>query len=119
MRLRDRLRAARYGPRAPGDAAQLASELEQVLRVLDGDPARTGRRGRDGRVVAVALLAAALARPAAAQALSAEALYEAGAPRAAADSLPARAPAQPRAPAPLYNPGATPDRARAGRKAIA
>src|SRR5205814_6007037 len=72
MRLRDRLRAARYGPRAPGDAAQLASELEQVLRVLDGDPARTRRHGRDGRVVAVALLAAALARPAAAQALSAE-----------------------------------------------
>src|SRR5439155_346762 len=30
MRLRDRLRATRYGPRAPGDAAQLASELEQV-----------------------------------------------------------------------------------------
>src|SRR5205823_118851 len=49
MRLRDRLRAARYGPRAPGDAAQLASELEQVLRVLDGDPARTGRRGRARR----------------------------------------------------------------------
>ncbi len=119
MRLRDRLRAARYGPRAPGDAAQLASELEQVLRVLDGDPARTGRRGRDGRVVAVALLAAALARPAAAQALSAEALYEAGALRAAADSFAARAAAEPRAPAHWYNLGATLYRAGADGKAIA
>jgi hypothetical protein len=126
MRLRDRLRAARYGPRVPGDAAQLAAELEQVLRVLDGDPARTGRRGRDGRVVAVSILAAAawgslggLARPAAAQALSAEALYEAGALRAAADSFAARAAAEPRAPAHWYNLGATLYRAGADGKAIA
>src|SRR5204862_336355 len=89
------------------------------LRVLDGDPARTGRRGRDGRVVAVALLAAALARPAAAQALSAEALYEAGALRAAADSFAARAAAEPRAPAHWYNLGATLYRAGADGKAAA
>jgi hypothetical protein len=118
MRLRDRLRATRYGPRAPGDAAQLASELEQVLRVLDGDPARTRRRSPDGRVVAVVLLAA-LARPAAGQALSAEALYEAGALRAAADSFAARAAAEPRAPAHWYNLGATLYRAGADGKAIA
>lgn len=119
MRLRDRLRAARYGPRAPGDAAQLASELEQVLRVLDGDPSRTGRRGRDGRVVAVGLLVAALARPAAAQALSAEALYDAGALRAAADSFATRAAAEPRVPAHWYNLGATLYRAGADGKASA
>jgi len=127
MRLRDRLRAARYGPRAPGDAAQLAAELEQVLRVLDGDPARTGRRGRDGRIVAVAILAAALgswgggalARPPAAQALSGEALYEAGALRAAADSFAARAAAEPRVPAHWYNLGATLYRAGADGKASA
>jgi len=126
MRLRDRLRAARYGPRAPGDAAQLASELEQVLRVLGGDPARTGRRGREGRVVAAAVLAAAacatlgaVARPAAAQALGAEALYEAGALRAAADSFAARAAAQPRVPAHWYNLGATLYRAGADGKASA
>src|SRR5256714_1529259 len=108
MRLRDRLRAARYGPRAPGDATQLASELEQVLRGLDGDPARTGRRGRDGRVVAIVAAVAcgllgAPARPAAAHALSAEALYDAGALRAAAraanESAAARAAAEPRVPA--------------------
>src|SRR5207247_9422057 len=44
MRLRDRLRAARYGPRGLGDAAELAAELAQVLKVLDAEPA--GRRRR-------------------------------------------------------------------------
>src|SRR5207237_2928862 len=107
--------------------AQLASELGQVLRVLGGDPARTGRRGREGRVVAAAVLAAAacatlgaVARPAAAQAsLGAEALYEAGALRAAADSFAARAAAQPRVPAHWYNLGATLYRAGADGKASA
>src|SRR5438552_2186132 len=46
-RLRDRLRASRYGPRGLGDAAELTAELEQVLRVLG---AETGGKGR--RVVA-------------------------------------------------------------------
>ena len=126
MRLRDRLRATRYGPRAPGDAAQLAAELEQVLRVLGGDAARTGRRGRDGRGVAVSILATAMCgalgspvRAAAAQALSADALYDAGALRAAADSFAARAAAEPRAPAHWYNLGATLYRAGADGKASA
>src|SRR2546426_8916806 len=44
MRLRDRLRAARYGPCGLGDAAELAAELPQVLRVLGAEPA--GRRRR-------------------------------------------------------------------------
>src|SRR5207302_849296 len=75
---------------------------------------RAGRRGRDGRVVAAVVLGAAacgslgaVPRPAAAQALGAEALYEAGALRAAADSFAARAAAQPRVPAHWYNLGAT------------
>jgi BatD DUF11 like domain/Bacterial SH3 domain len=118
MRLRDRLRAARYGPRRPGDGADLAAELEQVLRVLGGDAARKGRR-----VVAVLVLAAlgALVRPgaAAAQALNAEALYDAGALRAAADSFAARATAEPRVPAHWYNLGATLYRAGADGKATA
>src|SRR5439155_20649333 len=33
-RLRDRLRAARYGPRGLGHAAELGAEIEQVLRVV-------------------------------------------------------------------------------------
>ena len=57
MRLRDRLRAARYGPRGVGDPAELAAELEQVLRVLGAEP--VGRRRRRLTVAGV-LLACAL-----------------------------------------------------------
>ena len=52
-RLRDRLRASRYGPRGLGDAAELAAELEQVLRVLGAEPGGKARRV----VAAVALVA--------------------------------------------------------------
>src|SRR5205807_972507 len=63
-RLRDRLRASRYGPRGLGDVAELAAELAQVLRVLGAEPGGKGRRV----VAAIALMAlAALAPPAAAQ----------------------------------------------------
>src|SRR5881398_29812 len=115
-RLRDRLRASRYGPRGLGDVAELAAELAQVLRVLGAEPGGKGRRV----VAAIALMAlAALARPAAAQTLSAEALYDAGALRAAADSFAARAAGEPRVPAHWYNLGATLYRAGADGKATA
>ena len=117
MRLRDRLRASRYGPRGLGDAAELAAELEQVLRVLEAEP------GGGRRVVAVVALALcwALGSRMAAQgrAPSAEALYEAGALRAAADSFSARAAAEPRVAAHWYNLGATLYRAGADGKAMA
>jgi hypothetical protein len=115
-RLRDRLRASRYGPRGLGDAVELAAELEQVLRVLSGEPGGKGRR-----VVAVMVLVAlvGLGRPTAAQAPSADALYDAGALRAAADSFAARAAAAPRVPAHWYNLGATLYRAGADGKATA
>ena len=115
-RLRDRLRASRYGPRGLGDVAELAAELAQVLRVLGAEPGGKGRRV----VAAIALMVlAALARPAAAQTLSAEALYDAGALRAAADSFAARAAGEPRVPAHWYNLGATLYRAGADGKATA
>jgi len=115
-RLRDRLRASRYGPRGLGDAAELAAELEQVLHVLGADPGGKGRRV----VAAIALLAlVGLARPAAAQTMSAEALYEAGALRAAADSFAARAAGSPHVAAHWYNLGATLYRAGADGKATA
>ena len=122
MRLRDRLRASRYGPRGHGDAAELAAELEQVLRVLGAEPGRAGRRvGSD--VALVTLVAIALgtggARPVAGQAPSAEALYQAGALRAAADSFAARAAAHPDVAAHWYNLGATLYRAGADGKATA
>jgi len=117
-RLRDRLRASRYGPRGLGDAAELAAELEQVLQVLGADPSRKGRRV----VAAIALVTlVGLGRAAAAQARapSAEALYDAGALRAASDSFAARAAAEPRVPAHWYNLGATLYRAGADGKATA
>ena len=120
MRLRDRLRAARYGPRGLGDAAELGAELAQVLRVLGAEPAGRRRRvaWRGGGTAALVALAV-LARPLGAQEPSAEALYQAGALRAAADSFAARAGAQPRVPAHWYDLGATLYRAGADGKALA
>src|SRR5437667_8722786 len=68
MRLRDRLRAARYGPRGLGDAAELGAELAQVLRVLGAEPAGRRRRvaWRGGGTAALVALAV-LARPLGAQ----------------------------------------------------
>ena len=86
VRLRDRLRATRYGPWGTGDQAELAAELEQVLRVLGAEP---GIRQR--RRVLVGLLLICAAASAQAQGRSPEALYQAGALRAAADSFAARA----------------------------
>jgi hypothetical protein len=114
-RLRDRLRSARYGPRGLGDAAELAAEIDQVLRVL-GAESGLGRRHRI--YVAVWLLLVAAPRLDA-QTPGAEALYEAGALRAAADSFAARAAGEPRVAAHWYNLGATLYRAGADGKATA
>src|SRR6266571_1454450 len=116
MRLRDRLRAARYGPRGLGDAAELGAELEQVLGVLGAEP----HGGRRVRLFSTLCCAALLApRGSLAQGPSAEALYAAGALRAAADSFAARAAAEPRTAAHWYNVGATLYRAGADGKAAA
>ncbi len=116
MRLRDRLRAARYGPRGLGDAAELAAELEQVLQVLGAEPAGARRRR-----IMVALICGVLLAPrdGAAQAPKAEVLYQAGALRAASDSFAARAAVAPRVAAHWYNLGATLYRAGADGKAVA
>src|SRR5205823_1193813 len=119
MRLRDRLRAARYGPRGLGDGVELAAELAQVLKVLGVEPPG-GRRRRLLVTLCLAGLASPAAVPAAAaQGPSAEALYEVGALRAAADSFAARAAAEPRVAAHWYNLGATLYRAGADGKASA
>jgi hypothetical protein len=121
-RLRDRLRAARYGPRGLGDAVELAAEIEQVLSVLGarsgGGGGGGGGSGRQRRTFAVLLLAATVPRLEA-QAPRAEALYEAGALRAAADSFARRAAGAPRVAAHWYNLGATLYRAGADGKATA
>jgi len=128
-RLRDRLRAARYGPRRLGDAAELAAEIEQVLRVLGAEKPGVVRRPHS-TVTTILVLTAGIvgAQHAAplhaqtasqAQTPSAEALFEAGALRAAADSFAARAAREPGDPAHWYNLGATLYRAGADGKATA
>jgi len=114
-RLRDRLRAARYGPRGLGDAAELAAEIQQVLRVLGAESG--ARRGH--RIIVALWLLIVVATRLDAQAPSAEALYEAGALRAAADSFAARAAREPSVAAHWYNLGATLYRAGADGKATA
>ena len=117
-RLRDRLRATRYGPRGSGDPLELAAELEQVLKALEFD-ARLGRRRRVaigiGLVLLLNLIGVTAARS---QGTSAEALYQAGALRAAADSFAARAAADTLNAAHWYNLGATLYRSGADGKAI-
>jgi hypothetical protein len=117
-RLRDRLRAARYGPRGLGDGAELGAEIEQVLRVLGAATAPAGRHTRP-MVVSLMLLGLAAQSRAVAQTPSAEALFEAGALRAAADSFAARAARDPHDAAHWYNLGATLYRAGADGKATA
>jgi hypothetical protein len=123
-RLRDRLRAARYGPRGLGDAAELGAEIEQVLRVLGATAdAHAHPGGRRPRPTFAALLVIGIGfvtvQSPAPQTSSAEALFEAGALRAAADSFAARAARDPRDPAHWYNLGATLYRAGADGKATA
>ncbi|HXV90733.1 MAG TPA: BatD family protein [Gemmatimonadales bacterium] len=118
VRLRDRLRAARYGPRGVGDGAGIAAELERVLASLGHGEGRR-RRVRRLAMVATARAATLAAGGAAAQSLTAEQLYEAGALRAAADSFAARAAAAPHVAAHWYNLGATLYRAAADGKAAA
>jgi len=128
-RLRDRLRAARYGPRGLGDAAELAAEVQQVLRVLGADGQGTHRRPHAMVIIAMVMIGVgaqhAVPLPAqtvsapAQQTPSAEALFEAGALRAAADSYAARAARDPREAAHWYNLGATLYRAGADGKATA
>ena len=120
-RLRDRLRAARYGPRGLGDAAELAAEIQQVLRVLGADGPTGGGTRRPHPLVTTGLLLLLVFVPRveSQQTASAEALFEAGALRAAADSFAARATRDPRDPAHWYNLGATLYRAGADGKATA
>jgi hypothetical protein len=130
-RLRDRLRAARYGPRGLGDTAELGAEIQQVLRVLGAEG--QGAQRRPHAAVIMAIVVAGVGAQHAAplhgqspaqqspsqQSPSAEALFEAGALRAAADSFAARAALDPREAAHWYNLGATLYRAGADGKATA
>ena len=119
VRLRDRLRAARYGPHGTADQAELAEELTQVLKVLGAEPATPGSARRHVRILTVLALVA-LAPGARAQVqTSPEALYRAGAMRAAADGFAARAAHFPEDAATWYDLGAASYRAGADGRAAA
>jgi hypothetical protein len=119
-RLRDRLRAARYGPRGAGDPLDLAVELQTVMQVLEADgKVRRGRAYQVAGRLGVVLVGLSLcATRADAQGTSAEALYQAGALGAAADSFAARAARDTLDPAPWYDLGATLYRSGADGKAV-
>lgn len=124
VRVRDRLRAARYGPRGGEDVKSLQSELEKVLRSLEAE--RAGRRSRaSGLGASLAALLAVCAAGAAVRAqemqnvTGPEALYRAGALRAAADSFAARAAADTLEPAHWYDLGAALYGSGADGKAVA
>jgi hypothetical protein len=124
VRVRDRLRAARYGPRGGEDFKSLQSELEQALRSLESE--RGGRRSRaSGLGASLATLLALFTAGAAVRAqgmenvTGAEALYRAGALRAAADSFAARAAADTLNPAHWYDLGAALYGSGADGKAVA
>jgi hypothetical protein len=122
-RLRERLRAARYGPRGGGDPHGLAAELEQVLRTLEFDSGSARRRrvslGRGGGLVLLLTLVTRGSVAAQGGGTSAEALYQAGALRAAADSFAARAAGDTLNAAHWFNLGATLYRSGSDGKALA
>jgi hypothetical protein len=103
-RVRDRLRFAVFGPQGVSDREELSAEVREVLRALAGETPGAERRQL---VAALVLVCAALPLSSAgAQAPRPEALYHAGAFRAAADSFAARALREPNVAAYWYDLGA-------------
>lgn len=116
-RVRDRLRAARFGPGPAPDARELESEARGLLKRLDGSGAsRPARRGIAGATVVLALVLLPVGR---AQGPGPEQLYDAGALRAAAEGFARRAASAPGVAANWYNLGATHFRLRDDAFALA
>lgn len=117
-RLRERVRGVRYGPRNSGDPHELAAELRQVLKSLAHDARGRRRRLSVGAGIVLLVLCGG-ARGASAQGTSAEALYQAGALSAAADSFSELAAHDTLDPAHWYDLGATLYRSGDDGKAVA
>jgi hypothetical protein len=117
-RLRERVRGIRYGPRTSADPRELAAELRKMLKSLAHDT--RGQRRRLSMGLGLLLLAlCGGARATRAQGTSAEALYQAGALSAAADSFSERAAHDTLDPAHWYDLGATLYRSGEDGKAVA
>jgi hypothetical protein len=117
-RLRERVQGIRYGPRTSGDPRELAAELRKVLKSLAHDT-RGRRRRLSVGLGGLLLVMLAGARSGSAQGTSAEALYQAGALSAAADSFSDRAAHDTLDPAHWYDLGATLYRSGDDGKAVA
>ena len=116
-RLRERVRGIRSGPRTSGDPRELAAELRKVLKSLALDA--RGRRRLSVGLGGLLLVMLAGARSSSAQGTSAEALYQAGALSAAADSFSDRAAHDTLDSAHWYDLGATLYRSGDDGKAVA
>lgn len=101
-RVRDRLRAALYGPGGAPDPEELTAEALEVLSALAGG---IGARERLGSRAVPVVLAFAVVLTGSATSQTAEQLYRADAVRAAADSFALRAGAEPHVAAHWYNLG--------------
>jgi hypothetical protein len=98
-RVRDRLLQPEFGPSDALDVDELRVEAEAVLRALGG-----AKRGAAvNEVAAIVVAVAVLGVPTILSAQSAEALYDAGAVRTAADSFLVRATEEPSVAAHWYN----------------
>jgi len=117
-RLRERVRGIRYGPRTSGDPRELVAELRQVLKSLAHDTRGRRRRLSVGLGVVLLVVLGGM-RGLRAQGTSAEALYEAGALSAAADSFAQRAAQDTLDPAHWYDLGSTLYRSGEDGKAVA
>jgi len=113
-RVRDRLRAALYGPGGAPDPEELMAEAIEVLSALSRGSQVAGHRSAR---VAAAALGIAVAFGGAARAQTAEQLYRADAVSAAADSFARRAATEPHVAAHWYNLGNA--RERLGERARA
>ncbi|HEX9691130.1 MAG TPA: BatD family protein [Gemmatimonadales bacterium] len=98
-RVRDRLQQSLFGPADELDADELRLEAEEVLRALALAPQAVATGARASAV----LVLLGLTLPSSLLAQSAEALYDAGAVREAADSFAHRVRLQPEAAAHWYN----------------
>jgi hypothetical protein len=115
--IRDRVRAARYGPGAPQDRRALLQEVRQLMSRLV--PAGAGDRTRRTVAVAGALLLVMVSGPLAAQSPPPEQLYQTGALSAAAAAFEQRTRLEPDVPAHWFNLGATRFRMGAAGAALA
>ena len=107
VRLRERLRQARYGPEAPSDRDELGAEVREMLKVLPGSVMRPRPRDHRGAAAGLALLMTTGVLSTLAAQDDAEAAFRAGRYAEAARVFQTRAQTHPDVPAHWVNLGLT------------